>query len=82
MPRLHTVTNMPKYIRAMSKMPKYTLMCQNKKCSKESRVLKLSGAVSYTIYLSIFQTLTYLEPEAYPEPCQRFTIVRVIENSV
>ena len=71
MPRLHTVTNMPKYVRAM---PKYALICQNKKCSKISRVLNMPDAVAYIIYLSIFRTLTYPEPVAYSELFQRFQL--------
>ena len=42
----------------------------------------MPDAVAYIIYLRIFGTLTYPEPEAYSEPFQRFTIVRVIQNSV
>ena len=42
----------------------------------------MPDAVAYIIYPSIFRTLTYSEPEAYSEPCQRFMIVRVIQNSV
>ena len=71
MPRLHTVTNMPKYVRAM---PKYALICQNKKCSKISRVLNMPYAVAYIIYLSIFRTLTYPETVACSEPIQRFNL--------
>ena len=42
----------------------------------------MSDAVAYIIYLSILRTLTYPGPEAYLEPCQRFTIVRVIQFCV
>ena len=71
MPRIHTVTNMPKYVRAM---PKYALICQNKKCSKICRVLNMPDAVVYIIYLSIFRTLTYSESAACSEPFQRFQL--------
>ena len=42
----------------------------------------MPDAVAYLIYLSIFRTLTYQEPAANSEPFQRFTIIRVIQNSV
>ena len=42
----------------------------------------MPDAVAYIIYPSIFRPLTYPEPKTYSEPCQRFTIVRVIQNSV
>ena len=42
----------------------------------------MPDAVAYIIYPSIIRTLTYPELEAYLEPCQRFTIVRVIEKSL
>ena len=71
MPGLHTVTNMLKYVRAM---PKYALICENKKCSKISRVLNMPDTVTYIIYLSIFRTLTYTEPVACSEPFQRFQL--------
>ena len=41
----------------------------------------MPDAVAYIEYLSMFRTLTYPEPEAYSEPFQRFTIVRVIQSS-
>ena len=61
MSRLHTVTNMPKFVRVI---PKYALLRQNKKCSKIFRVLNMPVAVAYIVYLSIFRTLTYPEPVA------------------
>ena len=42
----------------------------------------MSVAVVYVIYLRIFIILTNPEPEAYSEPCQIHTIVRVLQNSV
>ena len=42
----------------------------------------MPDAVAYIVYLSIFRTLTYPEPKACSEPFQRFTIVRVIQNSM
>ena len=42
----------------------------------------MPDAVACIIYPSIIRTLTYPELEAYSEPCQRFTIVRVIQTSV
>ena len=40
--------------------------------------MRLMQYVIYYMYFSIFRTLTYPEPEAYSEPCQRVTIVRAI----
>ena len=42
----------------------------------------MPDALAYIIYLSKSRTLTYPEPEAYSEPFQRFTIVRIIQNSI
>ena len=49
-------------------MPKYTLICHNKKRSKYFGILNMSDAVAYCIYPSIFRHLQYSEPEAYSEP--------------
>ena len=69
MPRLHTVTKMSRYVRVM---PKYALICQNKKCSIISRLLNMLDAVVYIIYFSMFRTLAYPESVACSEHFQRF----------
>ena len=69
MPRLHTVTKMPRYVRVM---PEYALIWQNKKCSIISSLLNMLDAVVYIIYFSIFRTLAYPEPVACSEHFRRF----------
>ena len=50
---------------------------------KYARIVKSVLVVAvYIRYPSILRTLTYSEPDAYSEPCQRFTIVRIIQGSV
>ena len=51
-------------------MPKYTLICHNKKCSIYFGILSMPDAVAYCIYPSIFRHLQCSEPEAYSEPSQ------------
>ena len=42
----------------------------------------MPDAVAYIIHPNIIRKLTYPETEAYLEPCQRFMIAHVIQNSV
>ena len=70
MSKLRSVTSMSKYVWKILNMPKYTLICHNKKRSKYFGILNMSDAVAYCIYPSIFRHLQCSEPEAYSEPCQ------------